>query len=327
MRGIAPTKAGGSGAVQAASAGDLGVHENPLLSAAAAAKVRTAATPAPARDVSLEEVMPRAASTGDDNSAAASASAARARVLASYASTREASGGASSGVSMSAAERVQLSRTLSVHDPSGGGLAVIDGAGRRGFAAKQLASAPASSEAAPPGWSVRFSRSRRLPYYVNNTTGESSWTLPDNASDVGGVAAAAAVAGAADEGSGANAESSSGADADVGSAVAETHADSAAHSADELHAAPSATADGVSGAANPEAEAWAAEAALPPLPHDVFASWSSSDQCLYYTGADGVTTWDRPLPAVADEAGFGATAETASAEGAIEDFDYDSLEL
>ena len=167
-----PTAAVGGGAD--VTSDELGVLENPLIRAPTAAF-----TPAFARNIasaSADAVQPSHSAGGGHDAAAT-----RVSVPNVYTSDDgENDGGGIGG--LSEAERVQLARTLSVYNPAAGGLAVIDGAGRRGFAAHRLdAPQPSSSvatSALPAGWRVRYSRTKRAAYYFNDATGESSWSLP-----------------------------------------------------------------------------------------------------------------------------------------------------
>ena len=285
VRDASPAVAVGSAANKASS--DLSVLENPLLRAAAAVS-----TPIIARSAALADAaqpFPTAASRHETVAAYRDAAATRVCVPDLYASGDGGGGGCDVGVSVSAAERVQFARTLSVYNPAAGGLAVIDGAGRRGFAAQQLDALPPPSSVAasalPAGWRIRYSRTKRAAYYFHDATGASSWSLP----------------------------------ADALSAPA---------SEEVAAAAPAAATTEAVVVATPEAAAWAAEAACPPLPFDVVAAWSQRKQRLFFTGADGVATWARPLPAafgaavaaepssVAAGASVAAALAEAAAEGA-----------
>lgn len=279
-----------------------GVHENPLLTVTpgSSEKIRVSSAPAGVREsVTLD----------------AEASAQRLRALASFSSMRATGlddGGSSDGggePAASAAERVQLARTLSVYNPTSGSLAMIDGAGRRGFVALQADATPSSAPAEaplPPGWRERYSATKRAKYWHNAESGESTWTRPKTAEEAAAWAAEAVLPPLPDGWTAswsARAQALFYSDADAGTTVWERPSPEAAEAVpvplEDLPLAPTAAAapddDQATAVDQTAAAAAAEEAARPALPRGWSAHWSARALTTFYADEHtGQTSWVRP---------------------------------
>jgi hypothetical protein len=220
----------------------------------------------------------RAGATGTVNPALAAAKvAASSHALLRAPETPEVdSSGAAADV---AAGRSSLARAQSRLDAGDGGGA-LDATGRRTFAATKPRSAPAAAagdaEQPPPllpGWVEVWSRSKNLPYWRHETSGDTVWERPSAP-----VALPPLLSGWTESWS---------------------KSQQAPYWTDEDGSVSWTRPSFQEGAAAPSADDFAAraaaeEAALPPLPDGWAATWSKSRLVFFYFKGDE-TTWVRPV--------------------------------